>query len=234
MPPPRPAGQSRRGNEISHPDRMCFSEDVSWLTLAISWAGCGLLAATGTPYLQAIAGFLAVVGGMQLWEALLWRNSRWCTPLNGALSSAGAVNNHMEPVALYAMCRWLLAPRSAFRADLATAVIAAYMLVFGALTLEFVRRPLANRCTGASSMGTGLAWKWNGYGKRTMWAYGLFVLAFLTTAYAYLPPGADHAMAVTTLASLAISLVMYRGQGMVGRMWCFFAALAPWLALAMT
>jgi hypothetical protein len=215
---------------------MCFSEDVSWLTLAASWSGCAALAATGQPHWQAMAGFLALVGGMQLWEALLWRNSRWCTPANGHLSSAGAVNNHLEPLALYAMCRWLLAPRSPLRADLAGAVIAVYALVFGALTLGFVRRPLSERCTrvAPSGRGSGLAWQWNEHGGRhaTMAAYGLFVLAFVTTIYAYLPAGVDHAMAAVTVASLGASLAVYGSQGMVGRMWCLFAALLPWLILS--
>jgi hypothetical protein len=209
---------------------MCFSEDVSWLTLAASWSGCAALAATGQPHWQAMAGFLALVGGMQLWDALLWRTSRWCTPANGALSSAGAVNNHLEPVALYVMCRWLLAPRSPLRADLAGAVMAVYALVFGALTLGFMRRPLSERCTIASS--GGLTWQWNEHGRHTGPAYGLFVLAFVTTMYAYLPPGVDHAMAAVCVGSLAGSYAVYRNQGMVGRMWCVFAAVLPWLILA--
>lgn len=213
---------------------MCFSEDVSWLTLAASWSGCGLLAATGIPHWQAMAGFLALVGGMQLWEALLWRNSRWCSAANGALSSAGAINNHLEPVALYAMCRWLLAPRSPLGADLAAAAIAVYAVVFGALTLRFVRRPLGERCTTATPDGGGLLWQWNEHGSnsRTGWAYGLFVVAFVTTMYAYLPPGVNHAMTAVTVGSLGISYAVYKGAGMVGRMWCLFAAMMPWFILA--
>ena len=210
---------------------MCFSEDVSWATLAASWTGCAALAATGQPHLQAMAGFFAVVGGMQLWEALLWRNvAGGCTSTNGALSNAGAINNHLEPLALYAMCRWLLAPRSPFKANLAGAVIVVYVLVFSLLTANFLHRPLEQRCTRATR--SGLTWQWNEYGNNTNLAYALFLAAFVTTTYAYMPAGVDHAFTAVTLTSLVVSNALYGGKGMVGSMWCFFAALFPWLALA--
>lgn len=210
---------------------MCFSENVSWATLVASWTGCAALAATGQPQWQAMAGFLAVVGGMQLWEALLWRNvAGGCTSTNGALSNAGAINNHLEPVALYAMCRWLLAPRSPLKANLAGAIIVVYVLVFGVLTASFLRRPLDQRCTRATR--SGLGWQWNEYGNHSNLAYALFLVAFITTTYAYMPAGVDHAFTAVILTSLAASRVVYGGTGMVGSMWCFFAALVPWLAFA--
>jgi len=209
---------------------MCFSERVSWTTLAASWTGCAAMASTGQPHLQAMAGFLALVGGMQLWEALLWRNTG-CTPTNGALSDAGAINNHLEPVALYAMSALLLTPRSPAKARLAAVVMAAYVAVFATLTVGFLRRPLERRCTRLTDHG--LAWQWNDYGKATDPAYLLFLAAFVTTTYAYMPPGFDHTMVAVTVSSFAISSAIYGRRGMTGSMWCFFAALVPWLSFAM-
>lgn len=180
-----------------------------------------------------MAGFLALVGGMQLWEALLWRNiGGGCTPTNGALSNAGAINNHLEPVALYLMCTMLLAPRSPLKANVAGAVMVAYVLLFGVLTAKFVRRPLTERCTRLSR--SGLVWQWNEHGTpaNTNWAYALFVVALVTTMYAYMPPGVDIALPAVTVASLVASRIVYGGKGMVGSMWCFFAALLPWITLA--
>lgn len=209
---------------------MCFSEEVSWLTLAASWTGCAVLGTSSSaPHWKAIAGFLAVVGGMQLWEALLWRNRR-CTPTNVAVSSLGAVNNHIEPVVLYGLCRWLLRPRSASKQHLASAVIVAYVLVFGALTWEFLNRPMAEKCTREGP--AGLVWKWNDYGSRSA-LYGLFLLAFLTTMYAYMPSGVDHVVAATMVATFTVSFVKYKHVGMTGSMWCFFAALLPWLFIVL-
>lgn len=209
---------------------MCFSERVSWMTLAASWTGCAAMASTGQRHLQAMAGFLALVGGMQLWEALLWRNTG-CTSTNGALSNAGVINNHLEPVALYAMSALLLAPRSPVRARIAATVMVAYVAVFATLTVGFLRRPLERRCTLLTD--SGLVWQWNDYGKATDPAYALFLAAFVTTTYAYMPPGFDHKMAAVTVSSLAISSAIYGRRGMTGSMWCFFAALVPWLSFAM-
>ena len=174
-----------------------------------------------------MAGFLALVGGMQLWEALLWRNTE-CTPLNGALSNAGAINNHLEPIALYIASTLMLAPRSAAKAQIAGGVMAAYVLVFGVLTAGFLRRPLAERCTRLTE--NGLVWQWNEYGDKTFPAYILFLLAFVTTTYAYMPAGYDHTMAMVTVSSMLVSYVVYNNKGMAGSMWCFFAALVPWLS----
>ena len=176
-----------------------------------------------------------MVGGMQLWEALLWRNiGSGCSPTNGALSNAGAINNHLEPVALYLMCTLLLAPRSPFKANLAGAVMVAYVLVFGALTTNFLRRPLTERCTHLTR--SGLVWQWNEHGdpSNARWAYALFVVALVTTMFAYMPAGLDIALSTVTVASLAASQVVYGGKGMVGSMWCFFAALLPWITVACT
>lgn len=207
---------------------MCFSERVSWMTLAASWSGCAAMAATGKPHMKAMAGFLALVGGMQLWEALLWRNIG-CTRINGALSNAGAINNHLEPVALYAMSALLLTPRSPTKARIAAVVMIAYVMVFAKLTVGFLRRPLERRCTRLTDHG--LVWQWNDHGKRTDLVYTLFLAAFVTTTYAYMPPGFDHKMATVTVSSLAISYAIYKKRGMAGSMWCFFAALVPWLTL---
>lgn len=197
------------------------------MTLAASWTGCAAMAFEGKPHMQAMAGFLALVGGMQLWEALLWRNTE-CTRTNGALSNAGVVNNHLEPVALYAMSAWLLKPRSLLKARIAGGVMIAYVLVFGMLTAGFLRRPLERRCTRLTE--SGLVWQWNDYGRATDPAYLLFLAAFVTTMYAYMPRGSDHKMVAITVSSFAISRMIYERRGMTGSMWCFFAALVPWLS----
>lgn len=219
---------------------MCFSERVSWLTLAASWTGSAALAASAAPaadWRVPLAGFLAVVGAMQLWEALLWRE-RGCTPRNGTLSGLGAVNNHVEPLVLYALCAALVRPRSAARASLAGGVVAAYAAVAAVLTVAFLRRPLERRCTttaAAAHVGGGsLVWQWNQHGAdASRLLYGLFALALLATVYAYFPEGVDHAAAAAVCGSLALSWALYRDAGMVGSMWCYFAALLPWAALVL-
>lgn len=210
---------------------MCFSEPVSWAALATSWAGCAALAATGAPHAIALAAFLAVVGSMQLWEALLWRDvtrsGGACTPANAAVSSAGAVTNHAEPLVLWAACRALLPAAGGRGAALAAGMVLAYAAVAVPLTAAFVAREDAAKCTVRTSHG--LVWRWNDAPDAL---YALFLAALVATLYAYMPAGVRHPAIVVTLVTFAASHALYRDTGMIGSMWCFYAAFLPWLALA--
>jgi hypothetical protein len=210
---------------------MCFSEPVSWATLAVSWTGCAALAAGGSPHARALAAFLAVVGGMQLWEALLWRDvsatGGACTPFNAAVSSAGAVTNHAEPLALWAACRALLPAASPTAARLSAALVLAYAVAFVPLTAAFVAGDDADRCTTRGP--GGLVWKWNDTGA---YLYVLFLATMVATLYAHMPAGLNHLAAAVTVITFTASYVQYSGTGMVGSMWCFYAAFLPWAALA--
>jgi hypothetical protein len=214
---------------------MCFSENVSWATLAVAWSGSAALAVYATnPAWQAVAGFFVVVGAMQLWEALLWRERGACNHRNGVLSSAGAINNHLEPVALYVLCVALLKARSPARAAMAGTVMAAYVTVFAILTAEFISRPLHQKCARVTPHG--LEWQWNSYDaptKLASWPYALFLLALLTTVYAYLPLGMDHLLGASIVVTFGVSWVKYRNTALVGSMWCFFAAFLPWVFAAL-
>lgn len=214
---------------------MCYTEGASWAGLAAAWTGCAALAAAagggggGGAHWLVLAGALAVVGGMQLWDALLWRHRGACTPANATLSKLAAANNHAEPLVYWLLAHWLLTPRSRGRAQLAGGLIAAYALVFGALTLRFWRLPAEEQCTDVGRGGS-LTWRWNQAAPAG--AYALFILAALATTYAYMPAGVDHAVAATIVGTFGASYAQYAGEGAVGRMWCFYAAFLPWLALA--
>lgn len=207
---------------------MCFSERVSWLTLASAWSGCLALAAAGEPHLQALAGFLAWVAAMQMVEAMLWRHPG-CSETNGLVSGAGAVINHAEPLVLFVLARCMLRPRSPAAARAALVLVAASTAVFGALTVQYLRRPLEDRCTRRTP--DGLVWQWNDLGSGTK-LYVLFVAALVATLYAYLPD--PWFMIGAVLLTFGASHAMYRNRKMVGSMWCFFAAFLPWVLVAKT
>lgn len=209
---------------------MCFSEGVSWASLAAAWTGCAVLAMRPEAHWRVLAGSLAVVGGMQLWDALLWRQQHEeCTRANATLSKAAALNNHLEPLAYWLLAAWLLAPRSPLRAQLAGAALQVYAAVFVVITAWFWMLPREQQCTRTGNDG-GLVWNWNRM-RGNHGVYALFLLSLVLTTYAYMPPGVDHGVAIAILATFGASYVQYRGKGEVGRMWCFYAASLPWLAV---
>lgn len=181
-----------------------------------------MLALTRKPELQALAAFLAVVGAMQLCEAMLWRHPE-CSETHGQISSIGAVVNHLEPFVLWCASVWLLKPKSAAWERAAALVVLAYCLLFSGITAEFLTRPLERRCARVTP--NGLVWQWND----TSATYMAFLATLLITTYAYMPAGLDVAMCGAIGGTFAVSYGMYRSKAMVGSMWCFFAAFLPWL-----
>lgn len=208
---------------------MCFSERESWLTLIASWTGCAALWWSGGAEWRAVAAFLAVVGSMQLWEALLWRQSG-CTAANVAVSKAGAVTNHVEPLVYLAACMAYVRPVSRGLETLAIATGIAYAAVFGVLTVSFLRRPRQAQCT--LNDGNGLVWQWNEHGAATAPSYALFLASLLITSFAYLPRGTNVLVGLPILTSFWISYTIYKNTRMIGSMWCFYAAMMPWLFVA--
>lgn len=211
---------------------MCYSESVSWASLGVAWTGCAVLAMRPQAHWRVLAGALAVVGGMQLWDALLWRQQHDCTSTNAALSKAAALNNHVEPVVYWLLAAWLLSPRSPCRAQAASIALQVYIAVFMVLTAWFWMLPADQQCTRIGNDG-GLVWAWNRM-RGSTGVYALFLVSLVLTTYAYMPAGIDHAITAAILVSFGTSYVQYRGKGEIGRMWCFYAAFLPWLAVVVT
>lgn len=210
---------------------MCFNEPVSWATLAACWAGCATLVATGRPHLLATGAFLAVVGAMQLWEALLWRNQGWdpsSRAANAAVSRAAMLTNHAEPLALAAACVALLRPRSTARAALALALVVAYAAVFARMSADFLRVPEPRT---SSRTGGGLEYEWTLPPGHPPGAYALFLATLVVLAWAYFPAHYAPWAVAAILGTYAASHLVYGGTRPLASLWCFFAALLPWGAL---
>lgn len=197
---------------------MCFSERVSWATFAASMAGvAAALSRSRRAETRVLALTLAVVGSMQLFEALLWRD-----PSNDTVARAAMVVNHIQPLVFWALAAALLpARREPWAPRLATAAIVAYTVLAASYTARMWSQE------HLATIGPhGLEWQWN-YGNHGPLMYALFVGSLCATAWCFVEePGPVIAIVLGTyLASLAI----YRDTKMAGSMWCFFAALLPWL-----
>ena len=205
---------------------MCFSERVSWATYAVSMAGVGAVIARNqaSTETRVLALALMVVGTMQLYEALLWRN-----PNNATVAKIAMLTNHLQPVVFWALCVLLLKPAYPELAPFAAAILAAYIAVVLPYTTRAWRDTTPERPLVVET-NSGLEWKWNRYKGKTL-VYGLFVVSACVTTLAYVSHPAPVIAAI--LASFGASMYIYP-DGMVGSMWCFYAALLPWLLLVAT
>lgn len=199
---------------------MCFSERVSWLTFVASVVGSSLLFAKGTAEGKVLGLFFGLVSLMQMYEALLWRQDGRCTATNEVVSKIGAVTNHLQPLVMYLACRhWLRRPSSATLTACQT-IMAAYLLVFGFTTLEFVGADRDRACTRRGRHG--LVWQWNDV---HTWSYALFLCALLAVISTHF---SDTSVFWIVLGSYVVSHAIYRNTKMVGSIWCFIGALLPW------
>lgn len=192
---------------------MCFSERVSWTTFGISMLGVLAALRNGDPHTNVLAYSLAVIGSMQAFEALLWRD-----PSNVTIARAACIVNHVQPLVFWALSSTFIttprSPEAALRAQLA---IAAYLAVAIPYTYSQVQKS-----TLVTVGPNGLEWEWN---KRGPVVYALFLTSLCATADAYF----DSTVVAVIVVSFGLSFAQYHKQKMVGSMWCFYAAFLPWL-----
>jgi len=196
---------------------MCFSAEVSLATYLVGVLGCLLLAASRRAYAEAV--FYLCTVHMQLLEYFMWRDPT-CSPWNKRVTRWAVLVNHAEPFALYLPL-------------LVTAKLPLWLhlwaAVFFVLTVLYSSQVLAEEsCTTVTKESSPhLEWKWNGGRYHTAF-YVLFVIT-LTTLCLFLRRGAFQASVV--IVSYVVSYLLYREKKAVGAMWCFAAALAPYLLL---
>lgn len=207
---------------------MCFGRGVSVATWVAGMAGCGLLAWSGH---LAVAIFLSWVVQMQLVEALLWARQPCSSPAAAAanlrVSAWGAWVNHLEPVALWgALAAFGPRPLPWY----SHAVAAAYAAYAVAVTAG-----LTARCTEPTrASAPHLHWRWNET-LRGSYPFAPLYVFFLATVVVLLLTGLPLAegatLAVLSVGSLGISWALYGRRHAIGAVWCFAAALSPWLLL---
>ena len=202
---------------------MCFSERVSWVTFGVSMAGVAAVTArTADPHARALAWSLALAGSMQAFEGLLWKS-----PGDRGVATGAMLVNHVQPLAFLAISAAMLPPASSEKAARARGLAAAYAAVMGAYTASELSdpAPLVERTA------SGLVWRWN-YGSMAPVAYTLYLLSVLATLEAYYEN--PRPLQAIFCATFAGSAVLYADTSMIGSMWCFHAALLPWLLLSTT
>jgi hypothetical protein len=202
---------------------MCYSAPVSLATFLAGTGFSALVYTLGDPFSRLLGLFLGFVSLMQGVEFLLWRH-QVCDTTHKALSIAGMILNHLQPLVLIAVTYAIYrrnGPTLLALAALYTAVIIPYSAqYFHADRLQ---------CTLPQNASCGdphLIWTWNDL-PFAVPVYLLFMVTFLLTALLGIGSYRSATIfAVTAVSTYAFSSLVYP-RAAVGALWCFWVALIP-------
>lgn len=208
---------------------MCYSSEVSLLTYSTGMLGCWYLYKSGRK-IESI--FYAWVIQMQLIEFFLWRNqfgknssqSDLVKYANKVFTYAGILVNHAEPIVLWLAVMYYTKKKLPLWV---TSYMLMFTIVISKYTMEVLMR--ADYTTVTKESSPHLYWKWNN-GDNGKVIYGIF-LGALIVLFCQLPKTGKFNAFLATV-SFGLSYYIYRDKKVVGSMWCFASAFAPWILLA--
>jgi len=200
---------------------MCYSPETSIGSFLVGITFSFLLTRRPSTDDQIVGYFLGFVSLMQGIEYLLW-NHQNCDPYNRAVSQAGILLNHLQPVVLGALIL-LLSPVKNHRIPIVI-ITAFYAFAAAVYSQKFFNVDVP--CTQRDEKDPHLFWKWN-WQEGAAQLYGLFLailtlfpmIGFMDKTYGFL-------IGLTSFSTFALSSYLY-DRKFVGAMWCFFAALSP-------
>ena len=208
---------------------MCFNDRVSLITYIFGMYFSYQLYIKGF-VIESI--FYAWVIQMQLIEYFLWVNQSPCNVKdethkkeNNFISKIGIFVNHFEPIVLW-IAILCISTRTLPK------WINYIMILFCLLTLYYNKDVLyTNEYNKVYTEVTEeskphLHWKWNYYDNAFIY-YCFFALVLVLLSYYGLEKG--YINAIIILIGLIISYVIYQDKKVVGSMWCFAAAVAPFI-----
>lgn len=197
---------------------MCYNENVSIITYIVGIIGCILLIYNN--YIPEAIFYFFVIQ-MQLIEFMLWKN-QLCNNININISKLGILINHMEPIILYIGIYF-------FSKKVLPIWIHYMMLLYLVGSIIYTIKVFKNECTTVTpDSSPHLHWKWN-EGKFS----GLYYTLFLTILVILSIYGIENGiiMSAIILCGFITSFYIYGNKHSIGAMWCFYAAIAPYLSL---
>jgi hypothetical protein len=198
---------------------MCFTPEISLVTLITGITGSYLLFNLGPIRYKIIGGYLGYVSLMQLSELLLWKHQT-CDDYHKKLSVMGMLLNSSQPIVL-GLLILLFNPVNYY---IIASVIAVYSAIIIGLYIPSYTSDL--QCTQPREGDPHLVWNWNILPNYKAWWVLYIVTSDILIVYG-IPKGMTFALAMT--GSMLISTIVYPRQHM-GAMWCFFTSLCPMTA----
>ena len=206
---------------------MCWSAEVSAISLLIGLSTSALLFSIGSPSEQILAGYLAFVSLMQGVEYLLWTNQT-CNAQHKQIAIAGMSLNLAQPLVLAGLVTWLN-PKA--NRNLLLALAGFYIVaIYPSIQLYLNEEEL--QCTHPQKNDPHLVWRWTIL-PNEMFYHGVYLLILCIITWIGFPnPLYGGLFILSLLGSYTISRVFYE-RSVFGSMWCWFVNLAPASLLAL-
>jgi len=201
---------------------MCYSSEVSLLTLIVGLIGSGAVYTLGSAFDKIIGGFLAYVSLMQGIEWILWNNQA-CDSFHKKVSVLGMLLNFGQPIVL-GLLILLFSDRMQYKK-----VIISIMIVYTIYGLMYCSNYIKNlQCTNPRPNDPHLVWNWTILPSYYI-AWTVYICTVIIISILGMPTiNQGLFFAGSTLVAMIISIIVYPRQDM-GAMWCFFTAYSPFL-----
>ena len=206
---------------------MCWSAEVSAISLFIGISTSAILFLVGSISEKILAGYLAFVSLMQGVEYLLWTNQN-CNERHKQTAIAGMSLNLAQPLVLALLAMWLN-PKA--NRNLLLAFVGLYIVaILPSIQLYLSQQEL--QCTHPQSEDPHLVWRWTTLPNEVFY-HGAYLLTLCAVAWVGLPnPFYGKLFAVGLLGSYTASRILYE-RSVFGSTWCWFVNLAPSSLLAL-
>jgi hypothetical protein len=164
---------------------------------------------------------------MQLIEYFLWSYQPCIDPnknKNEKVTIIGTLVNHLEPIILWVAILKYGKELSQF--------MKYWMLIFTILTIVYTKKVVeTSECTTVTKESDPhLEWKWNQYNYNTSY-YCMFLVTLVLLSYYGLHGKTGSLNSIIAIVTYGASYAIYGDKKVVGAVWCWFAALVPYLLL---
>jgi hypothetical protein len=205
---------------------MCYDAETSITTYAIGSISSLLLLKSKKSHNKIAGTFFLFVSQMQLIEYLLWKDYT-CNNYNKTISNIGSILNHAQPIILYFAIRYFNKNLSNTNKNIITSLISLYTLSL----LAYSKNVYPLDCTSVTNTDTPhLEWSWS-HKKNYIKFYLIFLITLILLSYFGFEKPYNHIMPAICLITYIISHSIYKDEKVVGAVWCWFAALVPFLLL---
>ena len=204
---------------------MCYNKETSITTYIVgTLSSLYLLYSKNKSYKIAGSFFLFVVQ-MQMIEYLIWDHNVICDNYNIKISNIGSLLNHLQPIILYLSIRYFNNDLSIENKKNMNMLIGIY-IISGLLYSKNVY-PL--ECITLDNKNH-LYWKWNDK-KYNLSFYLLFLGILVILTYIGIEKPYNIMFTFIILGTYLLSYYKYRDTKAIGAIWCWFAALSPFLIM---
>ena len=202
---------------------MCITSFDSLLVYVVNIISTYLLYNFGgTDDAKVSALFLLFVGQMQILDYIFWNTDK-CSTLNKITTKIAILFNHFQPLLLY----YLLQYYGMTMNRLSTILKSVYIY---AATIYSILALYKVSCTGISEKTGIIYWEWNFMPFNTLF-YSLFMIFMISTVQNFNDKKYSYFLTFLIISTYIVGHFKPILNETTGRIWCYYAAILPILAL---